>query len=115
MEKHMMERDTVIDGSELLKRVKEAVLELAPEAEVILYGSRARGTARRDSDWDFLILLPGPVSKELEMTIKDRLYDIELETDTVLTSIIRSKQEWLSKRYEVVPLRREVEKDGIAV
>ena len=115
MEKHMMERDTVIDGSELLKRVKEAVLELAPEAEVILYGSRARGTARRDSDWDFLILLPGPVSKELEMAIKDRLYDIELETDTVLTSIIRSKQEWLSKRYEVVPLRREVEKDGIAV
>ena len=111
----MMERDTVINGSKLLKRMKEAVLELAPKAEVILYGSRARGTARSDSDWDFLILLPGPVSKELEMKIKDRLYDIELETDTVLTSIIRSKQVWLSKQYEEVPLRREVEKDGIAV
>jgi len=111
----MVKKDTVVEGSELLERVKEAVLELAPEAEVILYGSRARGTARRDSDWDFLILLPGPVSKELEMEIKDRLYDIELETDTVLTSIIRSKEVWLSKQYEVVPLRREVEKDGIAV
>jgi predicted nucleotidyltransferase len=105
----------VIDESELLKRVKEAVLKLAPGAEVILYGSRARGTARRDSDWDFLILLPEPVSKELELKIKDRLYDIELETDTVLTSIIRGKQTWLSKRYEVVPLRQEVEKDGVAV
>ncbi len=115
MEKHVVERNTVIDRNELLKRVKEAVLELAPKAEVILYGSRARGTARRDSDWDFLILLPGPVSKELETEVKDRLYDIELETDTVLTSIIRSKQVWRSKRYEVVPLRREVEKDGIAV
>ena len=115
MEKNMMERDTVINGSKLLKRVRGIVLELAPKAEMILYGSRARGTARSDSDWDFLILLPGPVSKELEMKIKDRLYDIELERDTVLISIIRSKQVWLSKQYEVVPLRREVEKDGIAV
>ena len=115
MEKHLTGRNTVIAKSELLKRVKEAVLELAPKAEVILYGSRARGTARSDSDWDFLILLPGPVSKKLELEIKDRLYDIELETDTVLTSIIRSKQEWLSKRYKVVPLRQEIEKDGIVV
>jgi len=115
MEKRMVDRDTMIEASELLKRVKEAVLESAPNAEVILYGSRARGTASRDSDWDFLILLPGPVSKALEREIKDRLYDIEVETDTVLTSIIRSKEVWLSKRYEVVPLRREVEKDGIAI
>ncbi len=104
-----------VNRNELLKQVKEAVKTLAPEAEVILYGSRARGNAQVDSDWDFLILLPHPVSSTLEKQIKDRLYDIELETDTVLSSIIRSKQEWLSKRYEAVPLRREVEKDGIAV
>lgn len=111
----MTKKDAVAGASELLERVKEAVLELAPEAEIILYGSRARGTAQVDSDWDFLILLPEPVSKSLEIQIKNRLYDIELETDTVLSSIIRSKQEWLSKRYEVVPLRQEVEKEGIAV
>ncbi len=105
----------MISRSELLKRVKTAVRTLEPEAEVILYGSRARGTARADSDWDFLILLPGPVDKTLEIRIKRRLYDIELETDTVLNSIIRSKQEWLSRQYEVVPLRQEVERDGIAV
>jgi len=104
-----------ISRRELLKRVKAAVQALEPEAEVILYGSRARGTARADSDWDFLILLPQPVDRMLEMQIKDRLYDIELETDAVLSSIIRSKQEWLSRRYEVVPLRQEIERDGIAV
>ncbi len=104
-----------VSRSELLKRVKAAVQTLEPEAEVILYGSRARGTARADSDWDFLILLPKPVDSALEMQIKDRLYDIELETDTVLSSIIRSKQEWLSRRYEVIPLRQEIERYGIAV
>jgi len=104
-----------IRRSVLLKRVKTAVHALSPEAEIILYGSRARGTARADSDWDFLILLPSPDDKMLETQIRDRLYDIELETDTVLSSIIRSKQEWMSARYEVVPLRQQVESDGIPV
>jgi len=99
----------------LLKRVKAAVNALAPEAEIILYGSRARGTARADSDWDFLILLPDTVNKILEMRIKDALYDIELETGMVLSSIVRSKKEWYSSRYRVVPLRKEIEKDGIAI
>ena len=104
-----------IRESVLLNRVKTAVRALVPEAEIILYGSRARGTARADSDWDFVILLPSPRDKMLEMQIKDCLYDIELETDTVLSSIIRSKQEWLSARYAVVPLRQAVESDGIAI
>ena len=110
-----LDMEETIGRRELLERVKAAVQALEPEAEVILYGSRARGTARADSDWDFLILLPGPVDRMLEMQIKDRLYDIELETDMVLSSIVRSKQEWLSRQYEVMPLRQEIEKDGIAV
>ena len=105
----------MIDTASMLKRVKTAIRAIAPDAEIILYGSRARGTARADSDWDFLILLPTPVDRSLEMQIKNCLYDIELETNTVLSSIIRSKQEWLSERYAVVPLREEIEKEGIAI
>lgn len=44
-----------IQPEEILKRVKQAVRELDPEAEIVLYGSRARGEAGRESDWDFLI------------------------------------------------------------
>ena len=99
----------------LLERVKTAVRTLSPEAEIILYGSQARGTAVPDSDWDFLILLPSPRDTELEKQIKDCLYDIELETDTVLSSIIRSKREWSSARYAVIPLRQEIESDGVIV
>lgn len=105
----------LIKRNVLLNRVKTAVHDLSPEAEIILYGSRAKGVARSDSDWDFLILLSSPRDKVLEKQIKDRLYDIELETDTVLSSIIRSKQEWLSSRYAVIPLRQQVESEGVAV
>lgn len=102
-----------IDTNELLKRVKAAVHELDPMAEIILYGSRARGTAGIDSDWDFLILLPSARDKKLEAQIKDSLYDVELETDTVLSSVIRSKKEWRSSRYAVLPLHQQIEKDGV--
>ena len=101
--------------SELLKRVKRDVQAIVPKAEIILYGSRAKGTANIDSDWDFLILLPSTVDKNLVLQIKDLLYDIELETDTVLSSIIRSKKEWTSSRYAVMPLRQQIESYGVAV
>jgi predicted nucleotidyltransferase len=101
--------------NKLLKRVKTAVIALAPAAEIILYGSRARATARADSDWNFLILLPAPVDKALAAQIKDRLYDVELETDTVLSSLIHSKQEWLSMQYAVLPLRQQIEEEGVPV
>lgn len=104
-----------IKRTKLLQKVKTAIKGISPEAEIILYGSRAMGTADIDSDWDFLIILPSPVDKQLEVEIKDRLYDIELETDTILSSIIRSKQEWLSSRYAVIPLRQQVENYGVAV
>ncbi|MCR4826365.1 MAG: nucleotidyltransferase domain-containing protein, partial [Bacteroidales bacterium] len=45
--------------SELMRdSIKANVLEVNPNAEVWLYGSRARGTAREDSDWDVLVLTP---------------------------------------------------------
>ena len=105
----------IIKKSPLLKEIKKAVQALSPSAEIILYGSRAKGTARADSDWDFLILLPSTGNKMLEAQIKDTLYDIELERDAVLSSIIRSKKEWMSARYAVMPLRQQIESYGIAV
>lgn len=84
----------------LLDQVKTSVHALAPDAESILYGSRAKGTLQADSDWDFLISLPSLVNKSLERQIKDQLYDVELETDTVINSIVRTKQEWELLRYD---------------
>ena len=104
-----------IEKRELLKQVKTAVLTLSPSAEIILFGSRAEGTARTDSDWDFLILLPSPPDKALEAQIQDRLYDydVELETNSILSSIFRSKEEQLSSRYAAVPLCQQIEQHGV--
>lgn len=49
---------------ELLKQVKSAILKIEPHADIILYGSRARGDAHVESNWDFLVLLDGVVNDE---------------------------------------------------
>jgi len=99
--------------TDLLNKVKEAVHSVVPEAEIILYGSHARGTAKEDSDWDFLILLPLNIESDKQEKIKDCLYDLELEKDTVISSLIRSKQEWTSTRYSIIPIYQQIENDGI--
>lgn len=41
---------------ELLYKVKESIKVLDPRARIILFGSRARGDFKTNSDWDFLII-----------------------------------------------------------
>jgi uncharacterized protein len=99
----------------ILSKVKEAVLQLEPSAEVILYGSRARDDFREYSDWDFLVLVNGLVDTARTDRIRRVLFDIELETDQIISSIIRSRQDWNSPIYSVVPLHKNVEREGIHI
>jgi predicted nucleotidyltransferase len=45
---------------QILKLIKSAINRKNPEAEVILFGSRAREQENKNSDWDILILLNTP-------------------------------------------------------
>jgi predicted nucleotidyltransferase len=98
---------------EFTRLVKECVLKIEPTAEVILYGSRARDDHREYSDWDFLVLVDGPVNTQRTDKVRHALYEIELETGQVISSLVRSRQEWNSPKYSVVPLRRNVAREGV--
>lgn len=98
----------------LLSQVKDKVLEVSPGAEVILYGSRARGTETLNSDWDFLILTDSN-SNELTDKIRHKIYEVEWDTGEVLSSIVRSRKEWNSKRYRLLPFHHNIDKEGVRV
>jgi uncharacterized protein len=97
----------------ILESVKEEVHSIDPQAEVILFGSRARGDNKPDSDWDFLILLETPgFDKKMKHELWDKLYELELKTDTVISSLIHTKSDWQKRSF--TPLYQIIEKEGVA-
>lgn len=102
-----MEQKTLID------QIKQAVREVEPEAEIILYGSRSRGDSVSESDWDLLILVDGPISDERTDRIRHRLYEVEWESEEVISSIVRNRKEWNSRQYQTMPFHQRVRQEGI--
>lgn len=98
---------------ELLRRCKQAITETVDDAEVILYGSHARGEAGKYSDYDLMVLVDGPVNMALEEKIIDKIFPIELEFGEVLTLIIYNKQQWNSPLYRAMPFHKNVDRDGV--
>ena len=90
-------------------------INTVPGAAVILYGSRARGDARTDSDYDLLVLVDGEVDWKLEDQIRQCLYPLELATGAVLTVYAYSHRTWDSPLYRAMPFTQHVERDGVVL
>ncbi len=97
----------------LLHRIRETVRAIEPTAQVILYGSRARGDAEPDSDWDLLVLLDGEATDERVKAVRYQLYELEREADAVLSTAVRSKEKWYSAHYQHIPFFHNVTREGM--
>lgn len=98
---------------EITNRVKKSVESIDPKAKVILFGSRARGDFKRDSDWDFLILTSKNSDESLKRKIREALIDTELEAEEVISTLIYSQQIW--RDYQSTPLYKNIITDGFVV
>ncbi len=104
-----------MNRKELLEQVRQTVRGVEPDAEIILYGSRSRGNALSESNWDFLIIVDGPLNDERTDLIRYKLYEIEWESGEVISSIIRDREEWNSSLYKAMPFHQRVEEEGISL
>ena len=95
-----------------IKDIAKSTIPLGSKA--ILYGSRARGDARNDSDWDILILLD---KDRLEQADYDNVsYPFVLlgcDLGTEINPILYTKKEWES--YYFTPFYENVNRDGIVL
>ena len=97
----------------ILQKIIKLVDKNAPDSELYLYGSQARGITKKFSDWDLLILLNRPtIPFDLETKFMDEFYDLELETGEVISTLIYSKTDWNAK-YSITPLFENIKNEGI--
>jgi len=99
----------------LLQRCKQAIRAVVPDADVILYGSRARGDAKEDSDYDLLILVDRPVTTPLREQLVASIFPLELESEAVLTLIPYNRDLWNSKLHRAMPFHENVDREGVSL
>lgn len=98
---------------ELLDKIRLSIYQHDTDAEIFLYGSRARGDNRRNSDWDLLILVDeNKVTNIIEDRFRDSLYDIEIETGQIISILIYPKTYW-KNNLKYSPLYENVNIEGI--
>jgi uncharacterized protein len=98
---------------ELVYKVKESIRKLDPRARVILFGSRARGDSKTNSDWDFLIISSLQVNEKIKRQFRTGLIDTELEAEEVISTLIYSQEQW--NKYKITPLYKNVIKEGVEI
>lgn len=98
----------------VLSKIKTLVKEIDRDADVILYGSRARGDEHPDSDWDILILVNSIADLDYERIFRHRFYEIELEIGEAFSISVYNKNEWRSK-YWMTPLFQNIASEGIRI
>ncbi len=81
---------------------------------IVLFGSRARGEARADSDMDVLVVMPD-ASPNIRKEIRYLAVDVWLEHDIYLSTRIWSLDHWHKLEELQTLLYRNIRQDGISL
>ncbi len=110
-----------LEDISLKENERKAITEAAailrsqfPVVQVILFGSKARGDDSPESDMDLLILTSRPVTPPEKEAMTRALFALELERDVVISKVVVPQDSWEHGPYRVLPLHREIDRDGVA-
>ncbi|HCE57663.1 MAG TPA: hypothetical protein DER09_07570 [Prolixibacteraceae bacterium] len=81
--------------------------------DVVLFGSQAKNTSNKNSDFDILIVTSDPFTWQERGKIRDLCYEISLEFDILIDSKIISRPEIETKFWGKHPLITDALLDGI--
>ena len=107
-----LDNDTLNATNAFINRIRSKY----PFTNAILFGSRARGQFRSDSDADIAILLKGKIGQFLrtKLEMADIAYDVLLETGIRIQPLPIWEEEWQHpENYSNPYLLENIEREGV--
>ena len=102
------------EAADVLSRFKRRAADALPGrvAKVVLYGSRARGSAQPDSDWDVAVFLAGaaPLAEDWR-ALADAAYDLIVESGQFIQPLALPVARW----GEDSALLRDIREHGVEI
>jgi predicted nucleotidyltransferase len=104
--------DAMPQADPLLRRFRAALAEIYGERleRVVLFGSRARGEARPDSDYDLAVFLNALPDRWAEL---DRLADLRVRFLDETGAFFDAKPYLTTAYRDATPLMHEIRHDGL--
>lgn len=100
-------------ADQIVDRISKSIHATDLTAEAFLFGSRARGDNKKDSDWDILILIDNyNVTNEIDDSFREDLYNLELETGQIISTFIYTKDYW-NNNLIYSPLFENITREGV--
>jgi len=102
------------DDSLIVNVYKQRVQEITPLERMIVFGSRARGDAGKESDLDIFIELPD-LTSHLHQQILEIAWEISLDHGRVISTFLTSTPLLIDSPLAGNPILRVIQSEGIAV
>jgi uncharacterized protein len=96
----------------VLKQLRGELFARYPIIDFRLYGSKARGEGRQDSDLDVMIELPD-YDRAMVAEIDDIIYRINLEHDVFISVLVFGKDELEKGPMSESPIYKIIQREGI--
>lgn len=101
-----------IDPQAILPEIKRRVTDGFHPQRIVLFGSRARGNYREDSDYDLLVIMPlARPRKTLMAEIDQCLWGLRIARDI----LVMSPEEFEQEKMICGTIAREAAKEGIII
>lgn len=100
--------------NQMIQVMRDKLHSIDPNVKAYLFGSRARGDARKDSDWDVLILLDKP-----KVTLDDYnkysypLWELGWDYDELINTVLFTEKEWKENGFTL--FNHNVQADAISI
>lgn len=81
--------------NKITELISTTIHKAEPEAKVLLFGSRARGDAKEDSDWDIVVIVNSDKVSDTQFEkINYDLWTIGLDMGQQINTIIYTRRQW---------------------